>query len=81
MIYISQRTIPEILNSGNINGYEIIEYLCEINGIDIEIIDNTEYSKEQELTDDFIQATTMTKPRRNGKFLKSLMKHDLWLNK
>ena len=28
--------------------------MCEINGVEIEIIDNSEYSKEQELTDDLI---------------------------
>lgn len=33
-------------------GYEMIEYLCQINGVEIEIIDNTEYSKEQEQTED-----------------------------
>ena len=47
-------------------GYEIIEYLCEINGIDIEIIDNTEYSKEQELTDDLIQIITVFANRLYG---------------
>ena len=47
-------------------GYEIIEYLCEINGIDIEIIDNTEYSKEQELTDDLIQIITIFANRLYG---------------
>lgn len=40
-------------------GYEMIEYLCQINGVEIEIIDNTECSKEQELTDDLIQIITV----------------------
>ena len=40
-------------------GYEMIEYLCQINSVEIEIIDNTEYSKEQELTDDLIQIITV----------------------
>lgn len=35
-------------------GFEMIEYLCNINDVEIEIIDNTSYSKEQELTDDLI---------------------------
>jgi predicted site-specific integrase-resolvase len=47
-------------------GYELIEYLCEINGVDIEIIDNTEYSKEQELTDDLIQIITVFANRLYG---------------
>ena len=29
-------------------GYEMIEYLCQINGVEIEIIDSTEYSEEQD---------------------------------
>ena len=40
-------------------GFELLEYLCEINGVNIEIIDNTEQSKEQELTDDLIQIITV----------------------
>lgn len=40
-------------------GYEMIEYLCQINGVEIEIIDNSEQSKEQELTDDLIQIITV----------------------
>ena len=36
-------------------GFDLLNYLCEINGVKIEVIDNTEYSKEQELTDDLIQ--------------------------
>lgn len=47
-------------------GYEMIEYLCQINGVEIEIIDNTEYSKEQELTDDLIQIITVFANRLYG---------------
>ena len=47
-------------------GYELIEYLCEINNIEIEIIDNTEQSKEQELTDDLIQIITVFANRLYG---------------
>lgn len=47
-------------------GYEMIEYLCEINNVEIEIIDNTEYSKEQELTDDLIQIITVFANRLYG---------------
>ena len=47
-------------------GFELIEYLCEINGIELEVIDNTEYSKEQELTDDLIQIITVFANRLYG---------------
>lgn len=47
-------------------GYEMIEYLCQINGVEIEIIDNTEQSKEQELTDDLIQMITVFANRLYG---------------
>lgn len=40
-------------------GFELIEYLCNINNIEIEIIDNTKQSKEQELSDDLIQIVTI----------------------
>ena len=40
-------------------GFELIEYLCTINHVEIEIIDKTEQSKEQELTDDLIQIITV----------------------
>ena len=47
-------------------GFELLEYLCEINGVSIEIIDNTENSKEQELTDDLIQIITVFANRLYG---------------
>lgn len=40
-------------------GFELIEELCELNEIKIEIIDNTRESKEEELTNDLIQITTV----------------------
>ena len=40
-------------------GFELIEYFCKINNIEIEIIDNTEQSKEQELSDNLIQIVTI----------------------
>nr|DAK38267.1 MAG TPA: Serine Recombinase [Caudoviricetes sp.] len=39
-------------------GFELIEYLCKLNNIEIEIIDNTTISKEAELTNDLIQIIT-----------------------
>ena len=47
-------------------GFELIEYLCQLNGVEIEIIDNTELSKEQELTDDMIQIITVFANRLYG---------------
>lgn len=47
-------------------GFELIEYLCELNGVSIEVIDNTELSKEQELTDDLIQIITVFANRLYG---------------
>ena len=47
-------------------GFDLLDYLCEINGVKIEIIDNTEYSKEQELTDDLIQIITVFANRLYG---------------
>jgi len=47
----------------------MIEYLCQINGVEIEIINNTEYSKEQELTDDLIQIITVFANRLYGQRL------------
>ena len=55
-------------------GYEMIEYICQINGVEIEIIDNSEYSKEQELTDDLIQIITVFANRLYGQRSKKTKK-------
>ena len=47
-------------------GYELIEYICQLNDVEIEIIDNTEHSKEQELADDLIQIVTVFANRLYG---------------
>ena len=47
-------------------GFELMNYICEINGVELEIIDNTEHSKEQELTDDLIQIITVFANRLYG---------------
>ena len=47
-------------------GYELIEYICKMNDVEIEIIDSTECSKEQELTDDLIQIITVFANRLYG---------------
>lgn len=40
-------------------GFELIEYLCKLNNISIEIIDNTTISTKIELTNDLIQIITV----------------------
>lgn len=47
-------------------GFELIEYLCELNHVEIEIIDNSGQSKEQELTDDLIKTITVFANRLYG---------------
>ena len=39
-------------------GFDLISYICEINGVEIEVIDATEEGREQELTEDLIQTIT-----------------------
>lgn len=40
-------------------GFELIEYICQLNNVELEIIDHSEKSKEEELTDDLIQIITV----------------------
>lgn len=47
-------------------GFELIEYLCEINNVELEVIDHSEKSKEEELTDDLIQIITVFANRLYG---------------
>ena len=47
-------------------GFELIEQICLLNGVEIEIIDNTEQTKEQELVDDLIQIVTVFANRLYG---------------
>lgn len=55
-------------------GFELIEYFCEINGVELEVIDNTEHSKEKELTDDLIQIITVFANRLYGQRSKKTKK-------
>lgn len=48
-------------------GYELIENICIKYGTEIEIIDNTEKSEEQELVEDLIQIVTVFSCRLQGK--------------
>lgn len=55
-------------------GFELIEYLCSINDVEIEIIDNTTQREEQELTDDLIQIITVFANRLYGQRSKKTKK-------
>ena len=58
-------------------GFELIEHLCEINNVELVVIDHTEKSKEEELTDDLIQIVTVFANRLYGsrsKKTKNLLK-------
>ena len=48
-------------------GFELIEHLCEKFGTEIEIIDSTEKTEEQELVEDLIQIVTVFSCRLQGK--------------
>lgn len=47
-------------------GFELIKLFCELNGVTIGVIDQTEVSKEQELSDDLIQIVTVFASRMYG---------------
>ena len=47
-------------------GFELIQLLCELHDVKIEIIDNSEQGKEEELTDDLIQIITVFANRLYG---------------
>lgn len=47
-------------------GFELIQLLCDLHDVKIEIIDNSEQSKDEELTEDLIQIVTMLANRLYG---------------
>lgn len=47
-------------------GFELIQLLCELHDVKIEIIDNSEQSNEEELTDDLIEIITVFANRLYG---------------
>lgn len=47
-------------------GFELIQLLCDLHDVEIEIIDNSEQSKEEELTDDLIEVITVFANRLYG---------------
>lgn len=48
-------------------GFELVEYLASLYNCDIEIIDNTEKSEQQELVEDFVQIITVFSCKLQGK--------------
>lgn len=48
-------------------GYELIENICQSKGVDIEIIDNTERTDEEEMVEDLIQIITVFSCKLQGK--------------
>lgn len=40
-------------------GFELIQLLCDLHDVDVEIIDNSEQSDEEELTNDLIEIITV----------------------
>ena len=55
-------------------GYDMFSYFCELNDTEIEIIDHTETTGEQELTEDLIQIVTVFADRVYGKSSKKAKK-------
>ncbi len=47
-------------------GFELIEYLCRLNDVTLEVVDHTAHSREQELSDDLIQIVTVFANRLYG---------------
>lgn len=48
-------------------GYELVEYIANLYACEIEVIDNTEKTEEQELVEDLIQIVTVFSCRLQGK--------------
>ena len=64
-------------------GFELIEYIAKLNKCDIEIIDNTQKTEEQELVEDMIQIVTVfacslqgKRANKAKKFVKELLSDD-----
>ena len=47
-------------------GFELIEYLCQLNSVELIVIDHSEKPKEEELTEDLIQIITVFANRLYG---------------
>ena len=47
-------------------GIELVEYIASLYNCDIEIIDNTEKSEQQELVEDLVQIITLFSCKERG---------------
>lgn len=54
-------------------GYQLIEHICEKTGTEIEIIDNTEVTKQEELVEDLILIATDFNSRLTGRQLNKII--------
>lgn len=48
-------------------GFELVEYMANINDCQIEVLDNTEKTDEQELVEDLVQIVTVFSCKLQGK--------------
>lgn len=48
-------------------GYDLLEYMAELHGTKVEIIDNTEKTEQQEMVEDIVQIITVFSCRLQGK--------------
>lgn len=48
-------------------GYELLEYICELHNVKIEIIDTTENTEQEELVEDLVQLITAFSDKMQGK--------------
>ena len=48
-------------------GFELVEYIASLHDCNIEIIDNTEKTEQQELVDDLVQIITVFSCKLQGK--------------
>lgn len=55
-------------------GFELIENICKLYDVEIEIINNTEKTEEQELVEDLVQIITVFSCKLNGKRANKLKK-------
>lgn len=54
-------------------GFELIEYLCQLNAVELVVIDHSEKSKEEELTEDLTKVITSLYGS-GSKYAKNLLK-------
>ena len=51
-------------------GYELLEYICELHNVKIEIIDTTETTEQEELVEDLVQLIIAFSDKMQGKLVK-----------